>query len=169
MIPPIYYIWDGHAMVPMDRFARLAEQSFINGRAYRLMVDEERSSASHRQYFAAVREAFLNLPEEWADRFATPDHLRKWCLIKAGFRNERSVVCSSRAEAIRMAAFIREIDDYAVVLASGAAVIHYTAKSQSMHAMGKAEFQRSKEAVLDLLAKIIEVTPDQLSEAARAA
>src|SRR3546814_9642927 len=55
-------------------------------------------------------------------RFATPDHLRRWALIRAGYRDERSIVCASKAEAQRLAAFIKPMDDYAVVLVSEAVV-----------------------------------------------
>ena len=75
--------------------------------------------------------------------------MRKWALIRTGFRDERSIVCASKAEAERVAAFVKPMDDFAIVIAHEASVLVYTAKSQSMKAMGAKEFQRSKEAVLD--------------------
>jgi hypothetical protein len=50
-----------------------------------------------------------------------------------------------------------------------ATVTRYTAKSQSMKAMGRAEFQASKEAVLGFLADMVGVTPDALATHAEAA
>jgi len=49
------------------------------------------------------------------------------------------------------------MDDYAVVVARDAVVVVWTAKSQSMKAMGKVEFQRSKDAVLTECARLIGV------------
>ena len=117
---------------------------------------------SHRFYFASVNEAWKNLPEDMAERYPTSDHLRKWALIKAGYRDERSIVASSKAEALRIAAFIRPMDEYAVVVVREAVVRVYTAKSQSTRAMGKAEFGASKEKVLDILSAMIGTSRDAL-------
>lgn len=167
--PAIYFTWDGHAMLPLDRFSRLAEQSFTSGHAYRMIVDEERSSASHRQYFAAVREAWLNLPEELAFDFPTSDHLRKWALIRAGFCSEIIHPCDSEAEAVRTRKLAKELDTYAVVKRVGQVVHVYVAKSQSYRNMSKREFQESKTAVLDILAGLLNVTADELKTAGIAA
>jgi hypothetical protein len=86
-----------------------------------------------------------------------------------GRRYERTIVCASKAEAQRVAAFIKPMDEYAVVLAQEATVTVYTAKSQSMRAMGKEAFQASKDAVLGVLADMIGVEPTKLSDRARAA
>jgi hypothetical protein len=118
--------------------------------------------ASHNQYFAAVTEAWKNLPEEYADQFPSVDHLRKWCLIKAGYRDERTIACSSKAEAQRIAAFIKPMDSFAVVVVREATVAVYTAKSQSMKAQGKKDFQESKAAVLEILAGMIGTSSETL-------
>ena len=117
---------------------------------------------SHDHFFASVQEAYNNLPEDLADDFASPEHLRKWALIKAGYRDERSIVASSKAEALRIAAFIRPMDEFSVVVVREATVTQLTAKSQSLRAMGKVEFQRSKDAVFDVLAKLIGTSVDDL-------
>jgi len=159
--------WTGEAMIP--RLPRHADRLFTVGQVYTLVEQAERSSASHRHYFALINEAFNSLPEHIADRWSTPDHLRKWCLIRAGYRDERSIVCASKAEALRVKSFIRPIDDFAVVVASEAVVTVYTAKSQSVKAMGRAEFQASKDAVLTALADLIGVEPATLSRQEQAA
>jgi hypothetical protein len=159
-IPPLPFTWDGESMHPL--FPRRADAHYVVGMEYRLAPYEERSRASHNQYFASVHEAWTNLPEDMADRYPTEDHLRKWALIKAGYRDERSTVCGSKAEAVRFAAFVRPIDDYAVVVANDCTVTVYTAKSQSMRAMGKETFQESKSRVLDVLAAMIGVGTEDL-------
>ena len=153
----------------LSGFQRQADQLFVIGETYRLAPVEDRSAASHRHYFAAINEAWQNLPEGMADEYPTPEHLRKAALIRAGYRDERSIVCANRAEALRVAAFIKPMDEYALVATSETVVRVYTAQSQSVRAMGKAEFQKSKDAVLDALAAMIGVTTRDLHNHAKAA
>ena len=134
---------------------RIADRMYVVGEQYRLAPLEERSRASHNGFFAAITEAWSNLPEDLAERFPSPDHLRRWALIKSGFRDERSFVCASKAEALRLSVFVKPIDDFAVVLVHESTVTVYTAQSQSMRAMGKERFQASKDAVLDVVAGMI--------------
>jgi hypothetical protein len=153
--PAIPMMFDGITFTPVPSFAKRAREHYGAGEIVDLAPVQGRSPPSHRHYFAAVRECWLSLPDEQSERFGSPDHLRRWALVKAGFRDERSVVCASKAEAKRVAAFIKPMDDYAVVIVREAVVIVYTAKSQSVRAMGKQEFQASKEAVLNVLADLL--------------
>lgn len=170
MIAPVLFFWDGDAMVPRDRFRKLCDKNFVVGETYPLIVQEDRSRRSHSHYFAAIQDAWTNLPERIAAEFPTPEHLRKHALIAAGFCDKRSIVCASKAEAVRLAAFVKPMDGYAVVTASEAVVTVYTAQSQSMKAMGKKIFQDSKQAVLDIVSDMVGVKPETLSrEAGQAA
>lgn len=152
---PLVFTWDGDAMVPLARFHNAANAQFTVGEAYRMDAIEERSAASHNHYFAALHDRWMSLPEHYGDRFPSVDHLRKYALIKAGYRDERSIVAGSKAEAQRLAAFLKPMDDFAIVAVSEAVVTVYTAKSQSMRAMGKKVFQESKQAVLDTVDEMI--------------
>ena len=165
MTIPIVYQWDGECMIPLQRLRKRCDELFVVGERYTLIPHEDRSGRSHRHYFASVKSAWENLPEVMAERFPTPDHLRKWALIRAGYRDERSIVAASKTEALRIASFVRPIDEYAVVTVSEAVVTIYTAKSQSTKAMGKKDFQASKEKVLDVLAEIIDVSRKELEVA----
>lgn len=163
MSRPCAFQWSGDAMVPTKGFWVLANKLFVVGEVYTLdNADPTRSMASHRHYFASVYDAWLNLSEFDTERFPTADHLRKYALIRAGYRDERSIVCASRAEAIRVGAFVKPMDDHAIVAVSEAVVRVYTAKSQSPRAMGRKVFQESKDAVLGILAGMIEVSREQL-------
>jgi hypothetical protein len=73
------------------------------------------------------------------------------------------------AEAQRVAAFVKPLDDYAVIVVREALVSVYTAKSQRIRAMGKHDFQRSKDAVLEILAGLIGTTTKALTNAGEAA
>jgi hypothetical protein len=162
---PLPFVWDGEAMRPLPAFAAAAAARFGVGEVVPLAVAEQRSSPSHRHYFACVREAWVNLPEGLAQRFASDQHLRKYALIKAGWRDERSIVCASKVEARRIATFIQPIDDYSIIMVSDSVITQFTAKSQSVEAMGKSQFQASKDAVLGILAEMIGVDPATLVQA----
>lgn len=163
---PLPFTWDGEAMRIRPSFQRQADDLFCIGETYTLAPVEDRSAASHRHYFAAINEVWQNVPEHLAGEFPTAEHLRKKALIRAGYRDERTFVCSSKAEAVRLAAFLRPVDDYAIVSVSGSTVVQWTAKSQSMRAMGKADFQKSKDDVLEALADMIGVRTEELHRAA---
>lgn len=170
MNAPIIFRWDGDAMVPVNRrFAKACDERFVIGAEYPLEAYEHRSSASHRHYFAAIYEAWASLPEGMGDRFPTPDHLRKFALIRGGYRDERTIVAASRAEALRVAAFIRPMDDFAVVTTEGATVTVWTAKSQNLRSMDKATFAKSKDAVLGYLGSLLSVPASEIERAGEAA
>ena len=160
---PIYFYWDGEAMVP--RVRRAADLTFVVGETYPMKVEEERSSNSHRHYFAAVNEAFHNLPESLVQDFPTPEHLRRYALIKAGICDSQTLVCASAAEARRVAAFMKPLDEFSIVTVNAGTITRYTAKSQSIRAMGKKEFQESKDKVLDVLSAMIGTTVSELERA----
>lgn len=162
----IIFRWDGEAFVPWGRFQKLCDKEYVIGHDYRLEAVNQRSQATHNHFFAAIASAFENLPEDVAAQFASPEHLRKYALIKAGFADERSIVASSKAETLRIAAFVKPMDEYAMVTVKGAVIKVYTAQSQSMKAMGKADFQASKQACLEIVSAMIGVKPEDLSREA---
>lgn len=168
MIPPMEFTWDGESHIPV--YPRLADKHYVVGQKYRLVVEEERSEATHRHEFAWLREAWKNLPEDLAMEYPTAEHLRKRALIEAGYYDETIVDAGSKAAALRIAAFIRPMDDFAVVFVRDCFVIKRTAKSQSRRAMDKKTFQASKQAIMDIVAAMIGTDPATLQQnAAKAA
>ena len=163
----ILFNWTGEAMVPARGHAKRCDEKFTVGELYRLEVSEERSHRSHRHYFAAVHEAWMNLPEKWAARFPSPDHLRKWALITTGFCTCRELAFDSNASAQIGGEAFREADPYAVIIVNKATVIVYRAQSQSLKAMGKADFQRSKDLTLGKISEKLGVTIEDLKERAK--
>jgi hypothetical protein len=161
---PFPFVWtdEGCMRPPGNYWPVQADKRFVVGMQYRLVEFHDRSETSHRHYFAALHDAWQSLSDEQVERFPTSEHLRKWALIKAGYADERSIVGASKAEAQRIAAFVKPMDDYAVVTAKDAVVTVYTAKSQSMKAMGKRDFEESKQAVLGIVSEMIGVKPDEL-------
>jgi hypothetical protein len=162
-------VWNGEAFEPLPGFRKRADGAFVVGQVYHMEPVEERTAKTHRHYFACINEAWQSLPADFAERFPTPDHLRKFALIKAGFADSRQIVAASRAEALRLAAFIRPMDEYAVVSVSGAVVTVWTAQSQSMRAMGKERFKASKDAVLAAIEDLLDLQPGTLGKQREAA
>lgn len=160
-IYPQAFVWKEGVMVPLN--LPLAHRQYAEGQTYQLEPQEERSQKSQRHYHAAVAEVWKNLPEETAQKIATPEILRKYALIKTGYRKDRSILCSSPEEAQKVASFIESMDEFVIVTISDNLVSAYTAKSQSLKEMGKAEFQESKDKVLNLLAGLIGVSVDDLN------
>ena len=169
MTTPVSFRWTGETMEPLKWFHNICASIFVIGQTYTLEEIKDRSSASHRHYFACIHDAWLNLSEAAAVQFPTSEHLRKIALIASGYADIRTLPCSSRAEALRLAAFIRPIDTYAIVHVKEAVVTVSTAQSQSVRAMGAKEFQASKTKTLDYIAVQIGTTPAQLERNAREA
>lgn len=168
---PLTFQWDGEALHPASQFwASKCDAQLVVGETYRMVEHHDRSANTHRHYFAALNDGWSNLPDDILEQFPTVEHMRKKLLIKAGYADERSIVCASKQEAQRIAAFIKPMDDYAIVTVREAVVRVFTAQSQSMKAMGAKTFQQSKQAVLDLLDDLLGTERGQLAaNAGRAA
>lgn len=165
---PIPCIWKGEAFHPASMAGlREAASRFGEGEIVPLDVAHARSKVSHDHFFAVVAEAHGTLPENLAERFPTPDSLRHYALCKAGHCDVETFVGSSMAEAVRIAAFMRAgVRDGVQVVVSGRSVTRLTPHSQSLRAMGGRVFQESKSAVLEVIADLLETTPDRLAVAA---
>ncbi len=162
---PLYFQWtEAGTFKPLPRHVAACDERFCIGERYLIDPIEERSERSHRHYFCCVKESWLNLGDDQAMQFPTPEALRKHALIMTGHREERKLVASSPAEARKIAAFIKAPgDDYLIVSVNGNIVIEWRAKSQSYRAMGGPTFQKSKTDVLEFLSALIGVTPKDLA------
>lgn len=159
---PLPVQWNGENFTPAKRFADRCSQELVVGHWYSIIEQHERSMASHRHYFACINECWKNLPEAEMEEYPDAEALRKKALIKAGFYNVQDVVCASHAEALRWSAVLKPIERYSIVIVKGLVVRRYTAQSQSLRAMGKKDFQASKQAVLEVIAAKIGVPVETL-------
>lgn len=170
--PPLLWSWDAEALAMRPRPAFVAEamRQFVAGGIYRLGEIEQRSLASEGHQFAWLKEAWRNLPEAYAQEMPSPEHLRKWALIQAGYFNQTIIDVGSNAIAIAVADVLRGRSEFAHVVARDGLVVMREAKSQSRREMDKEEFQASKTAIMEIVAGMIGVTSDQLqANAGRAA
>lgn len=161
---PMVYQGGGSFQTPKG-FARRADELYGVGQYVLMTEEEERSSARHRAFFAAVREIHKTLPDAMAAEFPSPLALRKAALIATGWRDEDTRVYRSNAEAIRAAEYARrDIDPaaWAKIVVSGCVVVVLKAKSQAVKAMRKEDFEASSEAVLKYLAEVIGVEPQSI-------
>lgn len=151
------YEGEGEFRALSSYWAGVCDRQFVVGESYRIAEHYERSTNSHNHFFATLADAWQSLPDEAREIYPSAEHLRKKALIRTGYRDERSIVCASKAEALRLAAFMKPLDDYAIVDAAEAVVRVYTAQSQSRKAMGGKAFQESKQAVLDFVDDLLGV------------
>lgn len=147
-------------------WAGRADKDFVVGEIYKMVEHHDRSDASHNHYFAAIKNGHDSLPDAFRDEYPTTEHLRKKALIRKGYCSHRDHVCASKAEASRLRAFIRPMDEYAIIEARECVVRIYTAMSQSKKAMGAKDFQESKQAVLNFIDDLLRVERGATARAA---
>jgi hypothetical protein len=161
-IRPILVVRVDNSLVPLPRFQRMFDEIYAVNEEYPIIVSEERSMASHRGYFAQIKEAYNNLAEEYANGFPSPEHLRAAALVEAGYCTEANYVMDSPKEAKHLGIMLRKLSPLAIIRISGNVVKHFEAESQSVNAMKKERFEASKKAVLDIVSSMARTTTTEL-------
>lgn len=165
---PVQCIWTGEVYRPTSaRMVRLADEQHGRGEVVDLEVIKPRSKASHDHFFAVVQEAWETLPDQLSPRFPTAESLRHWALCEAGFCDVKHYGCASRAEAVRWLPRVQAMSPAgSQIVVSGSSIVVREPQSQSMKAMGAKVFQESKSKCLEVIAGLLDTTPDQLARAA---
>jgi hypothetical protein len=158
------YRWDGEALVPLK--PALCDKELVVGVVYLVEPETFRSRVSHDHQFAWLGQAWLQLPEGVSERFSSPLHLRKAALIEAGYYDETIIDCGSEEVAARVAAHIARRDQFAHVVVREHVVVERVAKSQRRGAMNTKDFQDSKQKVLEIVAGLVGVAPEELEREA---
>ena len=163
--PPLNWTWSGESMSPRSRRDKAeADKQFVIGEVYRIAEEHDLSSASHKQQFAWLHDAWLNLPEDLADEYPTREHLRKAALIEAGFYTETIADAGSNAAALRMASLVKARDQFCVVIVRGPIIVVRDPMTQSVRGMGATMFNKSKTAIMEIIANMIGVSPAELEK-----
>lgn len=162
----LHYAGEGEFRPPNPYWAKVCDRQFAVGENVLMERREDRSIATHNHEFAWLRDAWMNLPEHLAELYPSPEHLRKRGLIQAGYYNEQIVDAGTNAAAIRVASAFRSRDDFLLVIVRGPLVVIREAKSQSRRAMDKREFQESKTKLMAVVAEMIGVAPNSLTQEA---
>lgn len=159
------------ALHPEPRFHNVVRSTFVEGPVYWVNVEAERSEQTHKHEFAFVRNAWRQIPDELAESYPTPDHLRRRALIQAGYFDEQVIDAGSNAAAIRVATGVRSFpgESFSMVFVRGPYCIIRRAQSQSYKAMGAKAFHESKQAILQVIADMIGVPPEVLAKQREAA
>jgi hypothetical protein len=152
---PLIYMGDGDFRASSPYHIRRCQQLYGQGELVTVEAIAERSMASHRQYFAEVGDLWETLPETLAGDFPSADHLRKFALIKSGYCKQRRLVLPTHEEAEEAALMVNELDSYALCEVTGRTLTVWVARSQSLKAMGREEFEKSKVDTLDVTRKMI--------------
>lgn len=163
---PLTYMGKGQFHATGGYHAARLDKVYGIGEIVTVEEVQERSQKSHAHYFAVITEAWRSLPEALADEFPSAEHLRKRALIDAGYCAETRMAFRTNAEAIAAAAFIGTLDGYAHCAVVDRVVVVRRAESQSMKAMKKERFQKSKDDALAVIATLLHTEPDQIEEAA---
>ncbi|BBU58549.1 hypothetical protein KU6B_48140 [Mameliella alba] len=172
--PLLRCIFTGTCLEPDGAIAAAAlADKFGAGEVVSIDIDPDRSPRSHNHQFAFVHQAWLNLPESHQGRLyaASSDHLRKHALIKCGYHHADMIALGDPRRAERVAVTLArqsERDEvYRIITVEGAVIYSFTAETQKMKAMGKTRFQQSKQDILEFLADMIGVKPDELAKMGR--
>ena len=151
------YEGEGEFRAASTYHERRADLTYVVGEVYPLQVEQQRSQATHNHEFAVIADMWASLPERFKDEpwAQSPEHLRKYALIRCRYCDTQTYACGSRAEAERWARNLRPLDEYSIVTVEGTTVYRFTAQSQSRKAMGAKLFQESKTAVLEFIEDLI--------------
>lgn len=121
-----------------------------------------------RMFFAAIRDAWANLPDAMREQFPNPEILRKHALIAIGYCDVITLAVGSKAAAPQIAAAFRMKDQYCVATVRGDVVTVYTARSMARRVLLKRDFREVADKVFHWIASTTGVDPAQ-SHDARAA
>lgn len=176
MIRPVMFSWQDvdvifdagevrrtKAMVPVPRFLPLCLRQYVEREQYALGPVENVPNASRGGFFAAVREAWNNLPED-DDRFPRHENLRKRALVAAGWATHIQTVMDTPADARKHAVDLRRVDEYAVIKVSGNVVDCWIAKSIAAGAITAEEWRVVKVRALDFVAGLSRTTRGELEK-----
>ena len=125
------------------------------GGVYNVSLAKDRSSESHKQFFAVVADAFHQIPDD-KQHWSNPEHLRKWLLCKVHWCNQTDTVLSTNDDAMKFAAMVKSLDPYAVFQVKGRVVRNWVPKSMKAArgnngGMSKQDFQQVKQEIFDFL------------------
>lgn len=140
--------WQGNAFYPSRGLLLAMQERYETGKAYVVEIKETRSASSHRHFFAQLKDLWQSMPETIGLQFPTVEHLRASALIATGWYDETQFHMANNDEAMKLASYQKAEDTMKAVAVNGNIVVVRSPKSQSMKAMGRKDFQKSKEDVL---------------------
>lgn len=154
------YEGEGVFCAPAVSVRELLDRKFVIGEHYRLAVHNERSQQFHEKFFATIADAWENLPDPWPIMLPSPEHLRKYALIKAGHCDVGVFPMKSKEEALAsLAQFKLLFDTYCLVTVTGNVVTVYRARSQRKAVQDARQFYETAQKVFQVIGEMIGVDP----------
>jgi hypothetical protein len=124
---------------------------------------------SRRYFFAALRDAWSNLPDGMRIRFPNAEVLRKTALISIGYCDVMTVVAGSKTAAVEVANAFKARDQYCIAIANRDVVTIYTARSMARRVLLKKDFLEVADKVFHWIAETTGIDPGQSHEGRAAA
>lgn len=122
-----------------------------------------------RRFFAAIRDAWANIPDAMRERWPNAEVLRKNALISIGYCDVITLAVGSKAAAPQIAAAFRLKDQHCIATVRGDVVTIYTARSMARRVLLKKEFHQVAEKVFGWIESQTGIDPGQSHEGRAAA
>lgn len=139
------------------------------------LLDKPRSVPQHRRYFAAIKAMFHHWPDGHDFTPDSPEHLRAWLQIKAGYREVHELdVDLDDAKAIAAAAMIasvamRQAGTYGFIRLHKGRLVLFLSKSIAFDKLSHKAFCELDNAVADVFKAETGLDPEQVLQETEAA
>lgn len=118
-----------------------------------------------RHFFAALRDAWANLPDAMRERWPNAEILRKHALIAIGHCDAMTIACGAKSAAPGIANAFRAKDAYCIAIPRGDVVTVYTARSMARRVLLKKDFREVADKVFHWIAEQTGIEPGKSHEA----
>lgn len=171
-MPNIYVRRKGSDLIPADSPALDQIMKLAEGQMIKCKIMKERSSPHLRLFFAAIKTAYDNWPEQHAEQFVNAEELRGWLLCKAGHCSSIKLDLDHHDYAAKSAQmfsfFIQKAFGHRSIFfkSHGNLLIGYVPDSIANDAVDQTEFTVISQKVSDVLKAEINMSLDDFKEAA---
>ena len=129
-----------------------------------------RSPADHRRFFAMIAAAYSHWREAHEFTPDSPEHLRKWLLCKAGYRESTEIAADitedqpalAKLIALTIESALKAANSSAFVRVYGDRVAVHAAKSIAFDKLDQKKFGQIREAVEQIIGEELGVPTDEL-------
>lgn len=129
-----------------------------------------RSVADHRRFYAVINAAFTHWPDGHEFKPDDAEHLRKWLLCKAGYRDSTLVnvdFADDQPALMKLISLVVEAavlaaDGHAFIRPHGAAVAVFKAKSIKFDTLPQTQFGLLRDKVESVIESELNITADKL-------
>jgi hypothetical protein len=137
----------------------------------------QRSSPDHRRFFGLIAAAFHHWPERHEFEPDDADHLRKWLLCKAGFRDVTIITVEyaddqpglMKLVSLTAEAAVRAADNKAFTRVHGDKIVVFKAKSIAWDKLSQTAFNDVRDRVTAVIENELQLSADELLKQTEAA